>query len=113
VPGRSTLACGRRRAVAAEPWALAVLERVGSRLGIAVASVVSVLDPSIVVIGGGAGDAASAFLLPAARAALAANLMGAEHRPLPPIVPAHLGDDAGVIGAGLIARPRRIDGRPR
>jgi glucokinase len=90
-------------AAAAEPWALAVMERVGTRLGIAVASVVSVLDPSIVVIGGGAGDAASAFLLPAARVALAANLMGAEHRPLPPIVPALLGDDAGVIGAGLIA----------
>jgi glucokinase len=90
-------------ATAAEPWALAVLERVGSRLGLAVASVVSVLDPSIVVVGGGAGDAASAFLLPSARAALAANLMGAEHRPLPPVVPAQLGDDAGVIGAGLIA----------
>ena len=90
-------------AAAGEAWALAVLELVGTRLGIAIASVIAVLDPSIVVIGGGAGEAASAFVLPAARAALRANVMGAEHRPLPSIVPAQLGDDAGVIGAGLIA----------
>jgi len=90
-------------AAAGESWALAVLERVGTRLGVAIASVVSVLDPEIVVIGGGAGDAAAAFLLPAARVSFAAHLMGAAHRPLPPLVAAELGDDAGVIGAALIA----------
>lgn len=90
-------------AAAGEPWALAVLERVGARLGVAIASVVSVLDPSVVVVGGGAGDAAAAFLLPAARDAFARHLMGASHRPLVPVVPAELGDDAGVIGAALLA----------
>jgi glucokinase len=90
-------------AAAAEPWALSVLEDVGSHLGVAIASVVSVLDPSVVVIGGGAGDAACEFLLPAARRSLAAHLIGAEHREVPPVVPAQLGDDAGVIGAALIA----------
>jgi glucokinase len=86
-----------------EAWALDVLERVGSRLGVAIASVVSVVDPSVVVIGGGAGDAAAAFLLPAAQASFLTHLMGAAHRPVPPIVAAQLGDDAGVIGAGFIA----------
>jgi len=90
-------------AAAGEPWALAVLERVGARLGVAIASVVAVLDPSIVVIGGGAGGAAATFLLPAARTAYIANLMGAAHRPIAAVVPAELGDDAGVIGAGLLA----------
>lgn len=90
-------------ATAGEPWAIVVLERVGLHLGVAIASVVSVLDPSIVVVGGGAGDAAAAFLLPAARTALRANLMGAAHRPLVPVVPAELRDDAGVIGAALLA----------
>jgi glucokinase len=90
-------------AAAGEGWAIAVLERVGVRLGVAVASVVAVLDPSIVVIGGGAGDAAAPFLLPAARTSFAAHLMGARHRPVAAIVPAALGDDAGVIGAGLLA----------
>ena len=86
-----------------ERWALDVLERVGVRLGIAIASIVSVLDPSIVVVGGGAGDAAASFLLPSARDTFARDLMGAAHRPLAPIVAAALGDDAGLIGAGLLA----------
>lgn len=90
-------------AEAGEPWAEGVLATVGERLGIAIASVVAVVDPSIVVIGGGAGDAAAAFLLPAARRAFAAHLLGAAHRPHATIVPAALGDDAGLIGAGLLA----------
>jgi len=88
---------------AGEGWAIAVLERVGARLGVAVASVVAVLDPSIVVVGGGAGAAAAPFLLPAARTSFAAHLMGAAHRTIAPIVAAELGDDAGVIGSGLLA----------
>lgn len=90
-------------ATTGERWALDVLERVGVRLGIAIASIVSVLDPSIVVVGGGAGDAAASFLLPSARDTFARDLMGAAHRPLAPIVAAALGDDAGLIGAGLLA----------
>jgi len=90
-------------AAAGEAWALAVLERVGGWLGVAIASVAAVVDPSIVVIGGGAGDAAAAFILPAARSAFARHLMGAAHRPLAPIVAAALGDDAGLIGAALLA----------
>ncbi len=90
-------------AEAGEAWALAVLERVGGRLGVAIASVAAVVDPSIVVVGGGAGDAASEFLLPAARRSFVASTMGAAYRPIPPVVPAELGDDAGVIGAGLLA----------
>jgi len=86
-----------------EGWAIAVLERVGVRLGVAIASVVAVLDPSVVVVGGGAGGAAAPFLLPAARASFAAHLMGAPHRPVAPVVAAALGDDAGLIGAGLLA----------
>ena len=90
-------------ATTGERWALDVLERVGVRLGIAIASIVSVFDPSIVVVGGGAGDAAASFLLPVARDTFARDLMGAAHRPLAPIVAAALGDDAGLIGAGLLA----------
>ena len=97
-------------ATAGERWALDVLEQVGVRLGITIASVVSVLDPSIVVVGGGAGDAAAPFVLPAARDAFARNLMGAAHRPLAPIVAAALGDDAGLIGAGLLAVDAAVDG---
>ena len=88
---------------AGEPWAHELLATVGRRLGITIASVVAVLDPAIVVVGGGAGEAAAPWLLPAARDAFAAHLMGAAHRPAVAIVPAELGDDAGVIGAALLA----------
>jgi glucokinase len=96
-------------AAAGEAWALEVLARVGSRLGVAIASIVEVLDPAIVVIGGGVGDAACSFLLPAVRRAFGAHLVGSAHRPLPPIVAAELGDDAGVIGAGLLAADADVD----
>ena len=96
-------------ATAGEDWAIAVLERIGVRLGIAVASVVAVVDPSIVVVGGGAGEAAAPFLLPAAQAAFARHLMGAEYRPHAAIVAAELGDDAGVIGAALLAADAASD----
>jgi glucokinase len=86
-----------------EPWAHELLATVGRRLGIAIASIVAVLDPALVVIGGGAGEAAAPWLLPAARTAFVAHLMGAAHRPVVDIVPAALGDDAGVIGAALLA----------
>jgi glucokinase len=98
-------------AQAGEPWALDVLRRVGERLGVAIASVASVVDPSIVVIGGGAGDAAATFLLSAARASFVDHLMGATHRPIAPIVAATLGDDAGVIGAGLLATDLLLEPR--
>jgi len=88
---------------AGEAWAHELLATVGRRLGITIASVVAVLDPAIVVVGGGAGEAAAPWLLPAARDAFAAHLMGAAHRPAVGIVPAELGDDAGVIGAALLA----------
>ena len=93
-----------------EDWAIAVLERVGMRLGVAIASVVAVVDPSIVVVGGGAGEAAAPFLLPAARASFGRHLMGADHRPHAAIVAAELGDDAGVIGAALIAADTADEG---
>jgi len=86
-----------------EPWAHELLATVGRRLGITIASIVAVLDPALVVVGGGAGEAAAPWLLPAARAAFVAHLMGAVHRPVVDIVAAALGDDAGVIGAALLA----------
>lgn len=82
--------------------ALAVLARAGGWLGIGIASIVNALDPEIVVVGGGAMRAGDLLLDPA-RTAAAARLVGREHRTLPPIVPAELGDDAGLVGAALLA----------
>ena len=87
---------------AGDPAAIAVLAEVGGWLGVGIASLVNALDPEIVVVGGGAIQAGELLLGPA-RATLREHLVGAAHRPEPPIVRAALADDAGVVGAALLA----------
>jgi glucokinase len=92
-----------------EAWAVDVLAEAGRRLGIALATLVNALDPAMIVIGGGFGTAAAAWLLPAAREVLASHVLGADLRAVPPVRVAALGDDAGLLGAGLAA----LDAVPR
>jgi glucokinase len=79
-----------------------IIEEVGRRLGMGIAGLVNVLDPEIVVVGGGVADIGPALLDPA-REAFRATVLAPDHRPEVPIVPAALGNDAGAIGAAAIA----------
>lgn len=113
----SAMAMGDRRAsdLAADAAdgdsvAAAHLARIGFWLGVGLADLVNALDPALLVIGGGAGTAAFDALAPAAEEALAARLFGRQHRTQPPLVRAGLGDDAGVIGAALLALQTAEDG---
>jgi glucokinase len=101
-PRRVTGEIVSRAARAGDVAATALLAEVGRRLGEGVAGLVNVLDPEIVVIGGGAGEAGDLLLTPI-RDAFFASVEGAEARPEVPIVPAELGNDAGGIGAALLA----------
>ena len=83
--------------------ARSVLDDVGTRLGEGIAGLVNVLDPELVIIGGGAAAGAGDLLLEPARAACARAIEGAGHRPAVPLVPATLGADGAAIGAGLWA----------
>src|SRR6266536_2692226 len=61
-----------------------------------------VFDPELVVIGGGlvhTGD----LLLEPARASMERYTFGLVYRELPPVVPARLGSDAGMVGAATLA----------
>jgi glucokinase len=87
---------------AGDEVAVAILADVGRRLGEGVAGLVNVLDPQIVVIGGGAAEAGDLLLVPLGEAFLA-SVEGADVRPEVPVVPAALGNDAGAIGAALLA----------
>ena len=80
-----------------------LLAEVGRWLGEAVASFVAVLDPDVVVIGGGVSSAGELLLAPA-RASLAENLSGRTHRRPPPLRAARRGNAAGIIGAADLAR---------
>ncbi len=87
---------------AGDAFAEEVLARCGFWLGVGVASLVAGLDPEIVVVGGGAIEAGERLLQPARRA-YAPRVMGHDHRDLPAVVEARLGDDAGFTGAALLA----------
>lgn len=90
-------------AAAGDRGALEVLAEAGHVLGIGLASLVNVFDPDVLLIGGGAGQAAGQWLIPAAEQTMAANIIARERRDVPPLQLAALGDDAGVVGAALLA----------
>ncbi len=79
-----------------------VLAQVGRRLGQGIAGLVNVLDPQVVVVGGGAILAGDLLLEPA-RAAFVDAVEAPEFRPSVPIVAAELGNDAGAVGAAALA----------
>jgi glucokinase len=82
--------------------ALGVLAEVGRRLGEGMAGLVNVLDPDLVVVGGGA-TAAGELLLEPARRAMAEAIEGPAYRPSVPLVAATAGNEAGAVGAALLA----------
>lgn len=80
-----------------------VLREVGYWLGVGLVTFVNTLDPDRIIIGGGAAKRASTWLLPAAEEVVRTRVLGAAHRPLAPLTLAELGNDAGMIGAALLA----------
>jgi glucokinase len=83
-----------------------VIEEAGFWLGVALAGLVNALDPEIVLLGGGAAAETAPWMVPAASAAMRQRLLGPDFREIPPIELASLGDDAGMVGAGLLAAER-------
>jgi glucokinase len=72
----------------------------GRLLGAGIATLVNLLNPELVVVGGGFGEALDLLVEPM-REVLARDGL-APARDLVRIVPAELGPDAGVIGAALV-----------
>jgi glucokinase len=81
--------------------ALEAVREIGRTLGAAIGSLVNIFNPELVVIGGGFSQARDLFLEPA--------LETMREEALPPgrdlvrVVPALLGPDAGLVGAGFVA----------
>lgn len=91
-------------AVAGSAFARDVVASIGRLLGIGLASIVNIFDPEVIVIGGGAAAGTGELLLAPAREAMLAHVLGPSWRTPVRIVPAALGNDAGVVGAGALAR---------
>ena len=92
-------------AQAGDPLSIALLSDLGTWLGAGTASLAAVLDPAVVVIGGGVADAGDLLLDPI-RKAIDDNLPAAENRPILEVRLATLGNEAGMIGAAHLARGR-------
>ncbi|WP_157180755.1 ROK family glucokinase [Actinopolymorpha alba] len=82
-----------------------LLEDLGRWLGEGIATLAAVLDPAVVVVGGGVSEAGDLLLDPA-RKAFARQLTARGHRPVLEIRRAMLGNEAGIIGAADLARRR-------
>lgn len=81
--------------------ALRILDDYATWVGIGLAGLSNIFDPSVIVVGGGVMNA-SDVMIPRIRTALTEHLYASAIRPLPEIVPAELGETAAAIGAALL-----------
>lgn len=81
--------------------ARSALSQIGHYLGVAIGSFANIFAPDVVVVGGGFGTAAWELLSAPAEEAARREALHPADRELR-IVQAALGDDAGLVGAGLV-----------
>jgi glucokinase len=88
-----------------DAFAIARLAELGEWLGQGVATLTAVLDPNVVVIGGGVSEA-GALLLDPIRDSFERHVTARGHRPMLEVRQALLGNAGGLIGVADLARRR-------
>lgn len=88
---------------AGDPIAVEAFNTTGDWLGAGIASLSVILDPALVVIGGGVIDAGELLMAPT-RLAIEKYMPFSGKHPTPRIVVAELGNDAGLVGVADLAR---------
>ena len=89
-------------AKAGDPTAMAVFDGYVQGLAVGIINIINMLDPEIIVLGGGV-SAAGEFLLDAVREAVK-PMVFFKTMPYARIELARLGNDAGIIGAAMLGR---------
>lgn len=89
-----------------DPLAIALLADLGHWLGEGIATLAAILDPAVVVIGGGVSEAGDLLLHPIQKS-LDSHLPAYDNRPHPELRVATLGNEAGLIGSANLARGAR------
>ena len=92
-----------RAALDGDPVSRAAFAQVGQWLGSGLADLVQILDPEVLVVGGGVIEAGELLMAPT-RMALAEAFGARGTLPVAAVVPARLGNVAGVVGAADLAR---------
>ena len=88
-------------AQAGDQLAMEIFAETGRYIGIALTSIAHILNPQIAIIGGGIAEAGEQLLFEPIRAELSKRAMDIPARMK--IVKAHLGNDAGIVGAAMLA----------
>ncbi len=86
-----------------------ILNRFATWVAQGLGSLINLLDPEIIVLGGGL-TAINRHFLGDVRERVTAAVLGGEHRPEVPVVPAQLGEEAGAIGGAINARDLFVGG---
>ena len=92
-----------RAAALGDPVAIEAFLIVGTWLGRGLADLAAIVDPDAFVIGGGVSEAGD-LLLASAQRTLSQKVFGGVNRPLPALLVAQLGNDAGIVGAADLVR---------
>ncbi len=94
-----------------DPAAWEIIELTALYLGIGIANYINLINPELVIIGGGVAQAGELLLAPIRRVVgqRAMKVQATAAR----IVPARLGEDAGVIGAAALVLERLGEAGPR
>lgn len=92
-----------RAAKQGDPVAVEAFAIVGSWLGRGLADLTAIVDPDAFIVGGGVSEAGGLLLDSAQQMFLEKN-DGGRDRPLPDLLMAELGNDAGIVGAADLAR---------
>lgn len=88
-------------AQAGDKLAIEIFAETGRYIGIALTSIAHILNPQIAIIGGGVAEAGESLLFEPIRAELSKRAMDIPSQMK--IVKAHLGNDAGIVGAAMLA----------
>jgi glucokinase len=93
------------------PDAVAIVRDYAFQVAVGLAGLANVLDPAVIMISGGLVEL-GALLLDPMREWFEGHIEGAKQRDAIPIVPAKLGDEAGIVGAAALARAADAPHRP-
>ena len=85
-----------------DPDAASVVDTFSTWVARGLASLINLLDPGIVVLGGGLSALSDSFI-PDVQARVADTVLGGSYRPIVPVVAAELGVDAGAVGGSIFA----------
>ena len=104
--GRANARMAFDAAAAGDVAAKRILEKYLHSLAVGISNLITMFRPEVIVLGGGVSNAGKALFMPL-RELVCGITYGVDIMGCPPIVPATLGNDAGMVGAAFLHRQSR------